>query len=415
MRDSCSVDNENHFAICSANKEQDEKSLRDAERAFSIEPEKAHTNSIDSDGKKNLEPGEKVDKDKDGKDSENETSQHSFKHKGYESNRRSGSADIHNIDLSDEARSYKERKVETPVTTVPSGKCQQESLGNGKTPKSTIKLTGSSFSRKRKLDSFKSTPADSPKAILNEDISKRNRLMSSCLSRKTDGNKDALHSDQRRRSWLNCEDLKECSENVADDTSDDDYNGVDEIELSEDESQLTFLEEKYIIDSELCSIRGHCGAFVGDDLKQSLSESDFPELFGHPDDSVPTYTSDAGFLYETNFPSSRKYFDSPTKRVRFEDHTRIADLCVQNIDVLDSDINSDDLSDHASLHASFLASQSCDVNGIVMQKSDDVKDEVHGNVDSGNGSHINSVQSTSTSICDDSDFFEASSSDFDCM
>ena len=280
----------------------------------------------------------------------------------------------------------------------------------------TIKITGSSSSRrKRKLECIRSTPSNGSKATHDEDVSKRNKLMPSCVSYMKGDMKKIRHSSQRERSWIDCEELNEFSETIAQDISDDDYNGVDEIDLSEDEAQLTLLEEKYIIDSELRSIRGHRGASVGDDSRQSLTESDFPELFGHPNDSVPTYTSDAGFLYETNVPSSRRCSDSPIKRVRFEDHTRITGLCAPSIDVSGNDFDSDVLSDHTALYTRLSTNQSCAGEDIMTQKSDDVKSEVRVTISSSDDNHLNAVQPASASDCDDFDPYEASSSGFDCM
>lgn len=415
MRELCSVNNENHFAIRSENKEQDEELLRDTVGSLPIHPDTAHANSPCSDKRKNLESTGKADRGQGGRDNDNEAGAKNLKHRNYEKTKGSESASVEEIDLSDEVQTHGEREIETAMTILRTERRRQELSGNESTLNSKIKLIKGSSRRKRKLDSFKSTPSDDAEATWNKDLSKRNRLISSCRSYRDEYNRDVPYPEQRQGSWLVYEDFNKCSENVVEVLSDDCYNGVDDIEPSEDESQLTLLEEKYIIDSELRSIRGHRSVFHGDDSRQPVSESDFPELFGHPDDSVPTYTSDAGFLYETSFPSSRRYYDNPAKRVRFEDHTRITDLYVQNIDVSDSDLNSDVQPDHTALRARYMANPSCDGENNMMCNSDDVKGEVQGCMGTDDDDHMNAVQSASTSVCDDSDLFEASLSDFDCM
>lgn len=409
------MNTENHFAIRSENKEQNEELLRDTMGSFPIHPDKVHVNSFHIDRREISESTGKVDRGQDGRHNDNEAGEKHLILQNYEKIKSSESANVEEIDLSDEVQTHGEREIGTAMTMLRTERRRQELPGNESIIESKNKLIRSSSRRKRKLDSFKSTPSDGAEATWNKDLSKRNRLISSCRSYHDEHTRDVSYPDQCQESWLVYEDLNKCLENVEEDFSDDGYNGVDDIESSEDESQLTLLEEKYIIDSELRSIRGNRSAFRGHDSRQPVSESDFPELFGHPDDSVPTYTSDAGFLYETSFPSSRRYSDNRAKRVRFEDHTRMTDLYMQNIDASDSELNSDVLSDHTALHASYMANPSCDGENNMMRNLDDVKGKVQGYMGTDNGDHMNAAQSASTSVCDDSDSFEASLSDFDCM
>jgi hypothetical protein len=111
-------------------------------------------------------------------------------------------------------------------------------------------------------------------------------------------------------------------------TDDDDYAGVDNVDVSEeDDQELTVLEEKYIIDSEQRS-----GLSRRD--SQSSSESEFRRvwldqgafdyfpLYGEEEETSkePPPSRDDTFVHNSNSHNKRKGSESSAKRVRFQEH-----------------------------------------------------------------------------------------------
>lgn len=104
-------------------------------------------------------------------------------------------------------------------------------------------------------------------------------------------------------------------------SEDDDYAGVDQVDEIEDDRELTFLEEKYIIDSEETVNTGRRSNRPDDgNVHAGESEtglfSDLP-LYGHEDD-VLSFPSEAAFVLDS-LSHNRKRSNSSSKRVRFED------------------------------------------------------------------------------------------------
>ena len=418
MREACFNHNENHSTIYPKNTEQNERPLRTARKLAAVKTENGNINSVDSsrgissDGNKELDVDEGDGEEEGGKDVE----RHGVKREGDDRQEDCVDTNARQSFSPSEAESYcKGPETLSALTSTRQLSTKPRSPTSIAIPYSAADVAGGpSLARKRKLSSVGSAPLDDSKIQEREDDLQECRSLLHCCSCIEDHGFDVACPSSRKKVKYGFEDVDEAPEITAEEVTDDDYGGVDEIEFSEDESELAMLEEKYIIDSELHSSRGHRGSMAVNGSRHSLTESDFPELFGNSGDSVPTFTSDVGFLYETTFSSSRRYIDSSTKRVRFEDNARDAELLVQDFGGSDSELQSDVPSDHGALRSSLLTAKPSGGSDTLMQSPVCIDTKTQSDLGSSGSSHVSLVQSTSMSEYDGSELSEGSSSNYDC-
>lgn len=424
MRETCLGNYEIRSTIYPKNAEQNERLIKKPIKSDFLETKEGNvtgTKTVAGLSSDDCEIGG-ADEDDAGEGTEEDESDKGEESQGIERGRKDRqeqrmNTDTERVHLSKEDHICRERKVEHYATAA----CQistQAKLANATDDMGSGANVGQSprLGRKRKLDSVGSGPLDDRKEEARVESLQQNRISSHCCLSFGDGRSwGAPCPGSRKRMKHNHEDLNEALNIADEDFTDDDYGGVDEVDFSEDEAQLAMLEERYIINSELTKRRERRGSMAISGPRQSLTETDFPELFGNSDDSVPTFTSDAGFLYETAFSSSRNELDGTAKRVRFEENTRMVESVIQVFDGSDSEPQSDVSSDHAAPHTSFMIPQSSASNDALGQGPLAMGIENLVEPESNNGSRVIFAQSASTSEYDASELSDGSTNFFDCM